>query len=219
MMSDSRIHKLKKLFAILLVLLVVSALTVYLCDRTIRESASGKLYTAANDIPFNRTGLLLGTSKYLTNGYINPYYEYRLEAATALMKSGKIRYLLISGDNSRKDYSEPEDMRADLILAGIDSSLIYLDYAGFRTFDSMVRLKEIFGQDSVTVISQKFHNERALYIAGREQITAIGYNARDVGRASGLKVKFREKLARVKVFVDYLLGEKPKFLGEKVIIS
>lgn len=203
----------------MLVLLVISALTVYLCDRTIKKSASGKLYTTANEIPFNRTGLLLGTSKYLANGYVNPYYQYRLEAATALMKSGKIRYLLISGDNSRKDYSEPEDMRADLILAGIDSSLIYLDYAGFRTFDSMVRLKEIFGQDSVTVISQKFHNERALYIAGREQITAIGYNAKDVGQASGMKVKFREKLARVKVFIDYLLGEKPKFLGEKVIIS
>ena len=218
-MSDRRIHKLKKLFAILLVLLVISALTVYVCDRTIKKSASGKLYTTANNIPFNRTGLLLGTSKYLANGYVNPYYQYRLEAATALMKSGKIRYLLISGDNSRKDYSEPGDMRADLILAGIDSSLIYLDYAGFRTFDSMVRLKEIFGQDSVTVISQKFHNERALYIAGREQITAIGYNARDVGQASGMKVKFREKLARVKVFIDYLLGEKPKFLGEKVIIS
>ena len=110
-------------------------------------------------------------------------------------------------------------MRADLMAAGVDSAVIYLDYAGFRTFDSMVRLREIFGQDSVTVISQKFHKERALYIAGREKIAAIGYNARDVGQASGMRVKFREKLARVKVFLDYLLGEKPKFLGERVIIS
>jgi SanA protein len=218
-MLNRRIHKLKKLLAILLVLLVISVVTVYVCDETVKRSARGKLYSAANQIPYNRTGLLLGTSKYLRNGYVNPYYQYRLEAAVALMKSGKIHNLVVSGDNSRKDYSEPEDMRADLILAGVDSSVIYLDYAGFRTFDSMVRLREIFGQDSVTVISQKFHNERALYIAGREQIAAIGYNARDVGQASGMRVKFREKLARVKVFLDYLLGEKPKFLGESVIIS
>ena len=218
-MFNRRIHKIKKLFAIFFVLLAISMLTVYVCDRKVQRSARGKLYSAVNLIPYNKTGLLLGTSKYLANGHVNPYYLYRLDAAIELMKSGKIHNLVISGDNSRKDYSEPEDMRADLIMAGVDSSVIYLDYAGFRTFDSMVRLKEIFGQDSVTVISQKFHNERALYIAEREQIAAIGYNARDVGQASGLKVKVREKLARVKVFLDYLLGEKPKFLGESIIIS
>ena len=219
MMLNRRIHKLKKLLAIFLLLLVISALAIYVCDDAVKRSASGKLYSAANQVPYNRTGLLLGTSKYLRNGFINPYYQYRLEAALALIRSGKIHNLVISGDNSRKDYSEPEDMRADLMAAGVDSAVIYLDYAGFRTFDSMVRLREIFGQDSVTVISQKFHNERALYIAGREKIAAIGYNARDVGQASGMRVKFREKLARVKVFLDYLLGEKPKFLGERVIIS
>jgi SanA protein len=109
-------------------------------------------------------------------------------------------------------------MRLDLISAGIDSAVIYLDYAGFRTFDSMVRLKEIFSQDSVTVISQQFHNERAIYIASQEGIAAIGFNAKDVSKKFGFRVQLREKFARVKVFVDYLTGKNPKFLGAKVAI-
>ena len=109
-------------------------------------------------------------------------------------------------------------MRSDLIAAGIDSSVIYLDYAGFRTFDSIKRLKEIFGQDSVTIISQQFHNERAIYIAQREGIAAIGFNATDVGVKQGMRMQSREKLARVKVFIDYWLGTKPKYSGRKVII-
>ena len=163
-------------------------------------------------------GLLLGTGKLLSNGYENLYYRYRINAAADLWKAGKIKYLVISGDNSRKGYDEPSDMRADLMLLGVDSAAIYLDYAGFRTFDSIVRLREIFGQTKVTIISQLFHNQRAIYIAKREGIEAIGFNARDVSQKIGWRVKFREKLARVKVFVDFVTGKKPKFLGEKVLI-
>ncbi len=109
-------------------------------------------------------------------------------------------------------------MRKDLIKAGVDSSVIYMDYAGLRTFDSMVRLKEIFGQDSVTVISQPFHNERAIYIASREGIYAIGYNAKDLDNMEGFKIQLREKFARVKVFLDFWFGKEPKFLGKKITI-
>ena len=104
------------------------------------------------------------------------------------------------------------------MAAGIDSTVIYLDYAGFRTFDSIVRLKKIFGQQRVTIISQLFHNQRAIYIAQKEGIEAIGFNAKDVSGDAGLKVQLREKLARVKVFVDMITGKKPKFLGEKISI-
>jgi SanA protein len=161
---------------------------------------------------------LLGTSKYGKHGRNNPYYDYRIEAAINLLKNGKIKYIVISGDNSRKDYNEPESMRSDLIKGGIDPANIYLDYAGFRTFDSIVRLKEIFGQDSVTIISQQFHNERALYIASGEGITAIAFNAKDAGNKKGLETPWREKLARVKTFLDFWTSKKPKFLGSKIII-
>ena len=209
----------KRIFLIALLVLVTGTLfTVYLCNKIIVDSAKGKLYTDINSIPFNKVGLLLGTSRSLANGKGNPYYNYRIQAAIQLLHAHKIKYLIISGDNGRSDYNEPESMRSDLISAGIDSSLIYLDYAGFRTFDSIKRLKEIFGQDSVTIISQQFHNERAIYIAGKEGIAAIGFNATDVGSRQGLKTQLREKLARVKVFLDYWFGTKPKYLGSKVII-
>lgn len=203
---------------IFLLLLIATAGTIYFCNKKIDNAAEGKLYTDINAIPFNKTGLLLGTGKFLTNGKINPYYSFRIDAAKNLLQSGKIKYLIISGDNSTKDYDEPTLMRNDLISAGIDSTVIFLDYAGFRTFDSIVRAREIFGQNSLTIISQPFHNERAIFIAAKENITAVGFNAGDVSRSKGIKVQAREKLARVKVFIDYLFGQKPKFLGPKVII-
>jgi len=195
-------------------LIFFAVLAIYVCDVIIKRYAKGHLYSNTKDIPYSRVGLLLGTGKYTKKpGEVNPYYTHRIKAATSLMEAGRIKYLVISGDNSRPDYNEPEMMREDLVKAGIDSTLIYLDYAGFRTFDSMVRLKKVFGQDSVTIISQLFHNERAIYIASKEGIVANGFNAED---AVVEGVMAREKLARVKVFVDYLTATKPKFLGKKV---
>jgi SanA protein len=208
----------KRIFILLSVLMVAGILTVFYCDKKVRSAAEGKTFTDVGQVPHRHVGLLLGTGKYLGSGRINPYYFYRIEATTQLLKAGKIDYVVISGDNSRKDYSEPDMMKADLIAAGIDSTRIYLDFAGFRTFDSMIRLREIFSQNDVTVISQKFHNERALYIARREGINAIGFNADDVSASAGFKTQVREKLARVKVFADYLFGVDPKFLGPKISI-
>ncbi|MGN6495324.1 MAG: SanA/YdcF family protein [Agriterribacter sp.] len=209
---------LKKKRYILLLVLVATAAVIYFCNKKISDAAEGKLYTDINAIPYNKTGLLLGTGKYLANGKVNPYYSFRIEAAKNLLQSGKIKFLIISGDNSTKAYDEPTLMRNDLISAGIDSTVIFLDYAGFRTFDSIVRAREIFGQSNLTIISQPFHNQRAIFIASKENIAAIGFNAADVSHSRGIKVQVREKLARVKVFIDYLLGQQPKFLGPKVAI-
>jgi SanA protein len=196
----------------------ITFMCIYLCNRIIENAAKGKLYSNVHEIPFRKVGLLLGTSKYLANGQINAYYSYRIEAAAYLIKAGKIRYIVVSGNNNGNGYNEPAQMKADLMKAGIDSAIIFPDYAGFRTFDSMIRLKDIFSQDSVTVISQAFHNARALYIASREGMEAIGFNAKDVSKTGSLWVQIREKLARVKVFIDYLTGYKPAFSGKKVHI-
>lgn len=193
-------------------------LVIIYCDKQIEISSNGRIYSDILNVPHNHVGLLLGTGKHLTSGSLNPYYKYRIDAASELINAGKVEYLIISGDNSRMDYNEPEMMRSDLIAAGIDSTLIFLDFAGFRTLDSIIRLKVIFSQDSVTVISQEFNNQRALFIASKERIAAIGYNARDVSVKSGLRTQLREKLARVKAFADYLFGTKPKYLGPKVNI-
>ena len=210
---------LRKTITISLLFIFCLALaTIFICNKIITDKANGSLYADAKNIPFNKVGLLLGTAKFTGNGGNNFYYDYRILAAAELIKNVKIKYLIISGDNSRNNYNEPAAMRADLMAAGIDSTIIYLDYAGFRTFDSMVRLKDIFGQDTVTIISQQFHNERALYTAYKLGITAIGFNAKDVGNRQGVKTQLREKLARVKSLLDFWFNKKPKFLGDKIIL-
>ncbi|WP_313608081.1 ElyC/SanA/YdcF family protein, partial [Dysgonomonas sp.] len=124
-----------------------------------------------------------------------------------------------SGDNSRKDYNEADDMRAALVEAGVPDSIIHCDYAGLRTLDSVVRMNEIFGQDSFIVVSQEFHNERAVFLAQNYGLTAYGYNAKDLSlNRSSYRTKIRELFARVKVFVDIATGKEPKYLGEKIKI-
>ena len=209
----------KRVFFYSILFAIISVVTIiYLCNKIIVDAAKDNLYSDVNKIPFNKVGLLLGANKYGGHGHNNPYYYYRIEAAIKLLNNAKIKYIIISGDNSRKDYNEPESMRSDLIKGGIDSTKIYLDNAGFRTFDSIIRLKAIFGQDSVTIISQQFHNERAIYTASRVGIIAIGFNAKEAGNVQGLETPWRERLARVKTFLDFWLGKKPKFLGSKIII-
>ena len=208
----------KRILIIFSIFLGILALTIFYCDIQVAASSKDKIYSDVRKVPYNHVGLLPGTGKFLNDSSINPYYKYRIDAAIILMKERKIDYLIISGDNSSANYNEPEMMRGDLIAAGIDSSRSYLEFAGFRTFDSMIRLREIFSQDAVTIISQEFHNQRALYIAKKEGITAIGFNARDVSNSAGLKTQAREKLARVKLFLDYIFNTEPKFLGPKVHI-
>ncbi|PWG06446.1 SanA/YdcF family protein [Polaribacter aquimarinus] len=209
----------KKFFKAVIYLTIISFISIFLSNYIIEKNADKKLFVETFNIPKNKVGLVLGTSKRISNGDINLYYKYRLEAAIKLFKSGKIEYIVISGDNGSKTYDEPTDFKIDLIKAGIPENKIFLDYAGFRTLDSVVRIKEIFGQKSITFISQKFHNERAIYLAEHFDINAIAYNAKDVSNRYGFKVKIREYLARVKVFVDIIFNVEPKFLGDKIEIK
>ena len=189
------------------------------CDIAVRATAHGRTYDNVSDIPHNRVGLLLGTNSTTPRGTHNYYYTHRINAAAELFHAGKVDYLLISGDNSSKHYDEPTMMRDSLLLHGVPADRIVLDYAGFRTLDSVIRAKEVFGQSSFTIISQKFHNERALVQARHYGIDAIAYNADDVVLGyPWVKVQCRERLARVKLYLDLLTGKQPKFLGEKVNI-
>lgn len=184
----------------------------------VTQRTTNRLFDHPRSMDHRAVGLLLGTSKYLTNGRINLYYQYRLEAAIQLFRAKKIDYLLVSGDNSTKRYNEPATFKADLIAAGIPEDRIYLDYAGFRTLDSVVRAKKVFGQEKVTIISQAFHNARAVYLAQRSGLDAIAFNARDVSQRYGWRVIVREYLARAKMQLDLLLKKPPKFLGQPISI-
>lgn len=208
----------KKLYIFILIALspifivLISNCTVEYCSRNLTFSDVTK-------IDKNKVGLVLGTSKMLSNGRINLYFKYRIEATVKLYKHGKIDYVLVSGDNGNKGYDEPTDFKLELISQGIPEHKIYLDYAGFRTLDSVIRSKEIFGQQSITFISQEFHNERAIYFARKKGMKAVGFNATDVSGRYGLKVQIREYLARTKALLDILFNVKPKFLGDKIVIG
>ena len=202
-----------------MIFLGISVLFVWWANHKIETETKNFVSYDIQKLPNEKVGLLLGTSKILKSGWKNLYFFNRIDAAEQLYKSGKIKYILISGDNSTKDYSEPEDMQAELLKRGIPADKIVLDFAGFRTLDSVVRAKEIFGQNEVIFVSQKFHNERAVFLAQKFGIKAYGFNAQDVNKYAGFKTNAREKLARAKVFVDFLLGVEPKFGGEKVEIS
>jgi SanA protein len=206
---------LRKLFLIT----CMTGATIWWSDRSIRTRTAEHVFDRIEQIPHKRVGVVLGTSEKVRSGRPNLFFEHRMKAAVELYRSGKVDRLLLSGDNRTIHYNEPWAMRKALIAAGVDSTHITLDYAGFRTLDSVVRAREVFGQQSFTVISQRFHNERAVYIARRKGIDAIGYNARDVDAYSGFRTRLREKLARVKVFLDLIFGVEPRFLGESVTIE
>lgn len=209
---------LKRLIGLGAVSVFLTVSAVFIVDRIVESSSAGITYNSTETIPFNRVGLLLGVAKTLPDGSPNLYYKHRIDATLKLHKAKKIKYILVSGDNCSHDYDEPTTMKDELIERGIPADRIFLDYAGFRTFDSVVRSKEIFGQKSITVISQKFHNERAIYIASKKNIRAIGFNARSVDLKYGFKTQFRERFARLKMVMDLVFGTDPKFLGEKVSI-
>ena len=203
----------------IIISLLVLAVFVFATDRWVTSSTQKQIYTEINNIPKNKVGLVLGTSKYLSHNILNPYYAYRISAAVALFRAGKIDYILVSGDNSTEHYNEPEKMKKDLVAQGIPVNKIFTDYAGFRTLDSIVRCKEVFGEDHITIISQPFHNERAVFIANRKGLTAVAYNAQDVNPENSVKVMIREKFARVKMLIDLALNTQPKYYGTRIVIQ
>lgn len=200
--------------------LVVFAGFVYYSNSRVKADSKGLIFHSLNEMPHSKVGLLLGTSKYNRSGNPNLFFRYRIEAAVELYRSGKIDYLLVSGDNRTLSYNEPRDMRKALMTRGIPDSVIYLDFAGLRTFDSVVRCNKVFGQTSFTIISQDFHLQRALYIAKSEGISAIGFAARGVEIHSTWTTHAREILARTRAMMDVsILNTQPKHLGEPVEIG
>lgn len=209
---------LKRFITFVFYLPVFTLLIVAWSNAIVEFSTDDKVYDSVSDIPEKRVGLLLGTSRYVLGSIPNHYFFNRIEAAIELYRAGKIDKIVVSGDNSVKGYNEPQDMMDELVKRGFPAENIYLDYAGFRTFDSVYRMEYIFGQKKFIIVSQEFHNRRAIVIAQKLNLDAIGYNAKDVSQYYGFKTQFREKFARTKMYLDFLFGIQPKFLGEKIKI-
>ena len=201
---------------ILLPVILITVVFIVFANYRIVKVSSKYCYELTQNVPKTRVAVVLGTSERLANGHLNLYFKYRVEAVLQLYNSGKISKVLVSGDNSRKEYNEPESFQKALIAGGIPSDKIVLDYAGFRTLDSMIRAQKVFGLNEFVVVSQRFHNQRAVYLARHYGIKAIAYNAQDVSVYYGFRTKLREGIARCKAMIDIVIGVDPKYLGEKV---
>lgn len=182
-------------------------------------AARGRLYGDPYQIPATPAAMVLGTSPR-SDGRENPYFRFRMDAAAALWKAGKVKTLIVSGDKDvRAHYDEPEKMRRELVKLGVPNEKIVSHNSGFSTLDSVAHAKQTFGLRRVIFVSQQFHNERAIYLARAMEIDALGLNARDVKGEAGLPTHFREFQARVKMWLDvHLLGTRPDRIEPKVKI-
>jgi len=185
------------------------------------SSFSFHTYDSYQKIPHNKVGLLLGTSPNVSPGQDNQFFTFRIMAVSELFKAKKIDYILVSGDNRHISYNEPRMMFRALVKAGVPADRIVMDFAGFSTLDSVIRASKVFMLSDVTIISQSFHNERALFMASKYGLNAIGYNAKEPTSGWGVfKVKIRELFARIKCVLDvYFLDTQPHFLGEPIAIA
>jgi SanA protein len=189
---------------------------VAICNVWIISVTQKQIFETIESIPHRTVALVLGTSTKLSNGEPNPFFTNRIETAYQLYKNKKVDHIIVSGDNRSKYYNEPAEMRKALIAKGVPSGDITLDYAGLRTLDSIVRCKEVFDQENITIITQPFHSYRALFISQYYNIDAIVMTADEPQAMQAAKVIAREILARPLAVLDlYLLNTSPRHLGEK----
>lgn len=208
---------MRKTAGIVLAISLFPLVLIMLTNTIVHYTAAKQTYDQVQDIDKNKVGLLLGTARYHKLGGENLFFKYRIEAAVKLFNNRKIDFILVSGDNAHLSYNEPRELKRALIQRGIPGDKIIMDYAGFRTLDSVVRAKKVFGQDEITIISQEFHNIRALYLAQKFGIEAVAFNAETP--KLNTRIRIREYLAKTKAYLDGLLKVKPKFLGEPIEIA
>jgi SanA protein len=176
-----------------------------LCQWWVCAAGNDRIFERIDNVPENEVGLVLGTTKWATKGQLNRFFSYRMDAAFRLYKSGKVRRLLLSGNGIDPGRGEPEQMRNDLIARGVPPGALDIDNSGIRTLDSIVRAKRVYGLNKMTIISQEFHNRRALFFCSAYGIDAVGFNAEDVPLSEARRTFLREFLARIDAVLEITL--------------
>lgn len=191
--------------------LALAVLVVLLSNRWVINSTDSRLFLDSALLPDNEVGLVLGTSTYTSDGKSNPQFHGRIQAAAELYRLGKVRRLIVSGANPDSRYNEPKRMREALMELGVPSEVIVTDFAGDRTFDSVARAKGVYGVDRVTLVTQRYHGYRALFLARKMGLRAVAYVARLPDGSTGARNPPREIFARtLAVFDLFLLGTEPR---------
>ena len=197
---------------------ILAAAVVFGASGWIRHAAARRVFDDPARLPANDVGLVLGTSQFSgPRRDRNPHFDGRIAAAAELYRVGKVKHLLLSGDNGTRGYDEPKDMQAALLALGVPAEAMTLDDAGFRTLDSVVRARQVFGQRRLTIITDRFHTYRALFLARYQDIDAVAFPSREVALRFSMKSRVREYLADVRACLDlYVLRTRPRFLGEPI---
>lgn len=192
------------------VLVCLASLFVALANAFILSRGSGRLYRSVQSVPFNEVGLVLGTNRSLSNGRMNRFYTDRIAAAARLYEAGRVRRLLVSGGIEADGESQAAAMKRDLERVGVPAAAITADPAGFRTLDSVLRARDVYGLRRFTVVTQCFHAPRAVAIARRHQLRAIAYCTPNPPGPGGLRLQIREVFARARAVLDlYVLHSGP----------
>lgn len=215
-------NKLRRWWIVLGFTIIAGLAAIFCANVACRLAATNRIFRDIESVPTNGVAVVLGTGKLTARGNPNFHFTQRIDAAVALFNSGKVRHLIVSGDNSVKTYDEPTDMRDALIAAGVPLEAITCDYAGFRTLDSIVRANTVFGLTNFTIVTEEFHCPRAIWIGRRHGLEVVAFAAPDLSARWSARVKLREALARTWCALDlYVLNRQPKFSGppEQLVIA
>jgi len=198
-----------KIFSRIIFINIVLLLTLLISSNILVISSSkDKNYYSISKIPHKKIALVLGTSRFNREGYMNAFFYNRILAAYNLYLNNKVDYILVSGDGGNR---EPYFMKKELIKMGIKETKIVTDEKGFDTYQSILRSKNIFNESDIIIVSQKFHNQRALFIANNNNIRAIAFNSEDV-KGNFHKILIREIFARVKAVYEVLFKKDKNYI-------
>lgn len=199
-------RRIIEIIKIAIALLEIGGLLVLSANLWVISETSGRTFHQVSKIPPRNTALVLGTSPKMKSGNANPYFVLRMKATATLYHHGKIRKIIVSGEKSPY-YDEPQAMKNYLVnQEGVPENIIVQDPEGFNTRASILRCKEVFDENNVIIVSQGYHNLRALFFARNQNMNALGFDAQDVVKnESFYRNHLREILARVQATIYYFL--------------
>ena len=208
---------MKKYFKIAFYLLIIGLITIVSVNYYVKSSTKKNIYYSIKKFPKNDVGIIFGAG--INGNQPSKYLKDRLDAGIMLWKAKRINKILLSGDNGRDEYDELTVMKNYCFNHGVDTTKIFVDYAGFDTYSTMYRAKYIFKIKRATLISQEYHLNRAIYIGNKLGVKSAGYSA-NKGEYLGYNyVRFREYGSIFKSFFDVLRNREPRFLGGEININ
>jgi len=209
---------LRRIACVLIVAIIVGVIPFFAIQIYIVQFAKDYVIGDISDAPECDAVMILGAFVY-SSGTPSPVLRDRLNYGYDLYAQGKVKKILVSGDHGQTEYDEVNAMKTYLIGKGVPSEDIFMDHAGFNTYDSMYRAKEIFCIESLLISTQEFHIHRSVYIARKLGIAAYGYPCADKSSYPMFSLRLREAFARIKAFLDVLIHRNPKYLGYKIPIT